>query len=184
MPSSLCRVVMFHERHSEFLDAVDAVDMGSLSTPICPVRCSLQTTVALPLNSSAPSWAGRAQATPTSMRNATLLILPVVICLSQRLSLACRGSLINGYHIQGRQQARKLSNPDTGSRSAYGVHWSSRPFWWRCAPGLNWPGCASGTVNLMKLECSKLLGFGGSMVAKLKLKEIDEKAPPGVDPAA
>jgi len=25
-----------------------------------------------------------------------------------------RGSLRNGYHIQGRQQARKLPNPDTG----------------------------------------------------------------------
>ena len=24
------------------------------------------------------------------------------------------GSLRNGYHIQGRQQARKLPNPDTG----------------------------------------------------------------------
>ena len=25
-----------------------------------------------------------------------------------------RGSLRNGYHIQGRQQARKLPNPDAG----------------------------------------------------------------------
>ncbi|PHT97223.1 hypothetical protein BC332_33844 [Capsicum chinense] len=33
--------------------------------------------------------AGRAHATPASMRNATWLILPVVICLSQRLSRAC-----------------------------------------------------------------------------------------------
>ncbi|KAL2223843.1 UNVERIFIED_CONTAM: hypothetical protein Sindi_2984500 [Sesamum indicum] len=92
-----------------------------------------------------------------------------------------RGSLRNGYHIQGRQQARKLPNPDTGrihwraslvpaaavipapiawtlgwaGRSASGVHRSSRPFCRRCAPGLNWPGRASGAVTLKKLECSK-----------------------------
>ncbi|KAI7991115.1 hypothetical protein LOK49_LG12G03019 [Camellia lanceoleosa] len=32
---------------------------------------------------------------------------------------------------------------------------SSRPFCWRCAPGLNWPIHASGTATLKKLECSK-----------------------------
>ncbi|PSS06609.1 hypothetical protein M430DRAFT_148835 [Amorphotheca resinae ATCC 22711] len=31
---------------------------------------------------------------------------------------------------------------------------------------------------------SKSLGSGGSMVARLKLKEIDGRAPPGVEPAA
>ena len=36
-----------------------------------------------------------------------------------------------------------------------GVHRSSRPFCRRCAPGLNWPGRASGAVTLKKLECSK-----------------------------
>ncbi len=30
----------------------------------------------------------------------------------------------------------------------------------------------------------KFLGSGGSMVAKLKLKGIDGRAPPGVEPAA
>ena len=30
----------------------------------------------------------------------------------------------------------------------------------------------------------KLVGSGGSMVAKLKLKGIDGRAPPGVEPAA
>ena len=30
----------------------------------------------------------------------------------------------------------------------------------------------------------KSFGSGGSMVAKLKLKEIDGRAPPGVEPAA
>lgn len=36
-----------------------------------------------------------------------------------------------------------------------GVHRLSRPFYRRCAPGLNWPGRASGAVTLKKLECSK-----------------------------
>ena len=31
---------------------------------------------------------------------------------------------------------------------------------------------------------TKVFGFGGSMVAKLKLKGIDGRAPPGVEPAA
>ncbi|KAK0594415.1 hypothetical protein LWI29_003816 [Acer saccharum] len=138
-----------------------------------------------------------------------------------------------------------------------GVHRSARPFCRRCAPGLNWPGRASGAVTLKKLECSKQayaldtlawdniigfrrttakafakdvfinqerklgarrrsdtvlvstindadqgsadvtfrtplapyeksksLGSGGSMVARLKLKGIDGRAPPGVEPAA
>ena len=30
----------------------------------------------------------------------------------------------------------------------------------------------------------RVLGYGGSMVAKLKLKGIDGRAPPGVEPAA
>lgn len=86
--ASSCDVVV-RERRSGFSDAVDAAGMGPSSAPICPVRCSLQTTVALALNPSAPSRPGRAHATPASMRNATWLILPVVICLSQRLSHAC-----------------------------------------------------------------------------------------------
>ncbi|KAI3475369.1 hypothetical protein L1887_63266 [Cichorium endivia] len=60
-------------------------------------------------------------------------------------------------------------------------------------------GRASGAVTLKKLECSKqayaltplapyekskFLGSGGSMVARLKLKGIDGRAPPGVEPAA
>uniref|UniRef100_A0A2N9IL11 Uncharacterized protein n=1 Tax=Fagus sylvatica TaxID=28930 RepID=A0A2N9IL11_FAGSY len=138
-------------------------------------------------------------------------------------------------------------------RSAPGVHRSARPFYRRCAPGLNWPGRASGAVTLKKLECSKQayaldtlawdniigfrrttakafakdvfinqerklgarrrsdtvlvstindadqgladvtyrtppapyeksksLGSGGSMVARLKLKGIDGRAPPGI----
>ncbi|XLR15589.1 hypothetical protein S83_043527 [Arachis hypogaea] len=146
-------------------------------------------------------------------------------------------------------------------RSAVGVHRSARPFCQRCAPGLNWPGRASGAVTLKKLECSKQayalytlawdniigfrsycvglrdrtfandvfinqerklgarrrsdtvlvstindadqgsadvtfrtplapydksksLGSGGSMVARLKLKGIDGRVPPGVELAA
>ncbi|KAI3494233.1 hypothetical protein L1887_41451 [Cichorium endivia] len=126
-----------------------------------------------------------------------------------------------------------------------GVHRFTCPFCRRCAPGLNWPGRASGAVTLKKLECSKqayalrttakafakdvfinqerklgarrrsdtvlvstindadqgsadvafrtplapyekskFLGSGGSMVARLKLKGIDGRAPPGVEPAA
>jgi hypothetical protein len=33
-------------------------------------------------------------------------------------------------------------------------------------------------------EKSKSLGSGGSMLARVKLKEIDGRAPPGVEPAA
>ncbi|KAK7326124.1 hypothetical protein VNO80_33301 [Phaseolus coccineus] len=111
----------------------------------------------------------RAGAGATRM-DATWLILPVVICLSQRLSHACGSiperELRNGYHIQGRQQARKLPNPDTGrlvtinnntgliesvkklvvgpwvwvDRSASGVHGRVVPSAGDAAPGLNWPG--------------------------------------------
>ena len=37
---------------------------------------------------------------------------------------------------------------------------------------------------LAPYEKSKFLGSGGSMVARLKLKGIDGRAPPGVEPAA
>ncbi|GKA90413.1 hypothetical protein Tco_0812283 [Tanacetum coccineum] len=169
----------------------------------------------------------------TSKRNATWLILPVVICLSQRLSHACViKKLVVGLLV--------------GSAGPpYGVHRFTRPFCRRCAPRLNWMGRASSAVTLKKLECSKqayalrttakafakdvfinqerklgarrrsdtvlvstindadqgsadvayrtplapyekskFLGSGGSMVARLKLKGIDGRAPPGVEPAA
>ena len=35
-----------------------------------------------------------------------------------------------------------------------------------------------------KSQVFGFLGYGGSMVARLKLKEIDGRAPPGVEPAA
>ena len=40
------------------------------------------------------------------------------------------------------------------------------------------------TTLLAPCEKSKFLGSGGSMVARLKLKGIDGRAPPGVEPAA
>ena len=39
-------------------------------------------------------------------------------------------------------------------------------------------------ITSVPYEKSKSLGSGGSMVARLKLKEIDGRAPPGVEPAA
>jgi hypothetical protein len=39
-------------------------------------------------------------------------------------------------------------------------------------------------TRLAPYEKSKSLGTGGSMVARLKLKGIDGRAPPGVEPAA
>ena len=44
-------------------------------------------------------------------------------------------------------------------------------------------GCQYITPSAL-FEKSKFLGSGGSMVARLKLKGIDGRAPPGVEPAA
>ncbi|KAF7821638.1 hypothetical protein G2W53_027093 [Senna tora] len=70
-------------------------------------------------------------------------------------------------------------------RSASGVYRSARPFYQRCAPGLNWPGRAFDAnyfeeirvlkgsadvafrTSLAPYEKSKFLGSGGSMVARL-----------------
>jgi hypothetical protein len=46
------------------------------------------------------------------------------------------------------------------------------------------PGMVYSTPLRAPFEKSKLLGSGGSMVARLKLKGIDGRAPPGVEPAA
>ncbi|CAK9834647.1 hypothetical protein ANTRET_LOCUS11154 [Anthophora retusa] len=52
----------------------------------------------------------------------------------------------------------------------------------------NWHYVRSAEVPPMTRRAAsgkpKLLGSGGSMVAKLKLKGIDGRAPPGVEPAA
>jgi hypothetical protein len=42
----------------------------------------------------------------------------------------------------------------------------------------------SSMTRFAPYEKSKFLGSGGSMVARLKLKGIDGRAPPGVEPAA
>ncbi|KAF3437862.1 hypothetical protein FNV43_RR20618 [Rhamnella rubrinervis] len=176
-------------------------------------------------------------------KNATWLILPVVICLSQRLSHAC---LVVGPW-------------DGATGPPLGVHLLSRPFYGDALLALI-DGSCLGAVTLKKLECSKqayaldtlawdnIIGFrsysvglrdrtfakdvfinqerklgarrrsdtvlvstisdadqgsadvayrtppapyekskslgSGSMVARLKLKGIDGRAPPGVEPAA
>ncbi|KAI3475095.1 hypothetical protein L1887_63559 [Cichorium endivia] len=77
-----------------------------------------------------------------------------------------RGSLRNGYHIQGRQQARKLPNPDTGRASlvpsSRGNSSSNSVCTGLLVPSvgdallaLTGRGRASGAVTLKKLECSK-----------------------------
>ncbi|WZZ71378.1 hypothetical protein YC2023_082748 [Brassica napus] len=138
--------------------------------------------------------------------------------------------------LEGKSGASSRGNSSSNS-SAFGEHRSACLFCRRYAPGLNWPGCASGAVTLKKLERttakaftkdvfinqerklgarrrsdtvlvstindadqgsayvafrtplapyekSKSLGSVGSMVARLKLKGIDGRAPPGVEPAA
>ena len=50
----------------------------------------------------------------------------------------------------------------------------------QCRPGIGERVYTSSVPR----EKSKSLGSGGSMVARLKLKGIDGRAPPGVEPAA
>ncbi|KAK0039346.1 hypothetical protein Bpfe_031229 [Biomphalaria pfeifferi] len=48
-----------------------------------------------------------------------------------------------------------------------------------------WPSAGVASMTLRAASGKpKVLGSGGSMVAKLKLKGIDGRAPPGVEPAA
>ncbi|XLS78183.1 hypothetical protein HN51_062408, partial [Arachis hypogaea] len=64
----------------------------------------------------------------------------------------------NFYPLEGKSGASSRAYSWTLSwadRSSIGVHRSARPFCQRCAPGLNWPGRASGAITLKKLECSK-----------------------------
>ncbi len=50
-------------------------------------------------------------------------------------------------------------------------------------PVRDWQGLVT-SLSAPYEKSLKLLGSGGSMVARLKLKEIDGRAPPGVEPAA
>lgn len=77
------------ERRLGFSDSVDAAGTGPSPLSAQQTR-SLRTTAALALDPAAPPPGGAGLMRRTaSLRNATWLILPVVICLSQRLSHAC-----------------------------------------------------------------------------------------------
>ncbi|PHT26901.1 hypothetical protein CQW23_33494 [Capsicum baccatum] len=82
--ASSCDVVV-RERQSGFLDAADAVGMGPSSAPICPVRRSLQTTVALTLNPSAPPRAGRAHATLVSLKECSVSLWTVCLNMNSHI---------------------------------------------------------------------------------------------------
>ncbi len=69
-------------------DAENSVGMGFYSPVLLGLRSSLDTYDCC-ARSDLPTPLGKARAAPASTRNATWLILPVVICLSQRLSHAC-----------------------------------------------------------------------------------------------
>ncbi|KAI3779584.1 hypothetical protein L2E82_09305 [Cichorium intybus] len=203
-------------------------------------------TMAWPLEHRLVSWIRNAMWAVGSLSILFLPSLSVLAFLNDRLS--CIGMFVHGgLRRRGMLPVKKLvvglwvgsAGPPSG------VHRFTRPFCRRCAPGLNWPGRASGAVTLKKLECSKqayalrttakafakdvfinqerklgarrrsdtvlvstindadqgsadvafrtplapyekskFLGSGGSMVARLKLKGIDGRAPPGVEPAA
>ncbi|CAN6588066.1 unnamed protein product [Malus baccata var. baccata] len=66
--------------------------------------------------------------------------------------------------------------------------WGSKTIRYR--PSLNLNDADQGSADVTfrtppaPYEKSKFLGSGGSMVARLKLKGIDGRAPPGVEPAA
>ncbi|KAL0641017.1 hypothetical protein Bca4012_102939 [Brassica carinata] len=72
------------------------------------------------------------------------------------------------------------------NRDSRGIRFHSQ----RYRPSLNHKRCRPGSADvafrtpLAPYEKSKFLGSGGSMVARLKLKGIDGRAPPGVEPAA
>ncbi|KAK7370852.1 hypothetical protein VNO78_37112 [Psophocarpus tetragonolobus] len=68
----------------------------------------------------------------------------------------CRRRIIQISALSTFDVKKLVVGPWVGSiESASGVHRLARPFCRRCAPGLNWPGRASGAVTLKKLECSK-----------------------------
>ncbi|KAL1283495.1 Ras-interacting protein [Trichinella pseudospiralis] len=95
-----------------------------------------------------------------------------------------RGSLRNGYHIQGRQQARKLPTPSLGRtkvRGSKAIRYRPSSNGKLCQPAIRRSSFKTRRAASGKPKC---FGSGGSMVAKLKLKGIDGRAPPGVEPAA
>ncbi|WZZ15301.1 hypothetical protein YC2023_108390 [Brassica napus] len=126
--------------------------------------------------------------------NATWLILPVVICLSQRLSHACDP-------LEGKSGASSRGNSSSNSRRTTAKAFAKDVFINQerklgarrrsdtvLVSTINDADQGSADVAfrtpLAPYEKSKFLGSGGSMVARLKLKGIDGRAPPGVEPAA
>ncbi|KAF3660098.1 hypothetical protein FXO37_13674 [Capsicum annuum] len=179
-----CDIVV-HERRSGFSDAVDAVGMGSSSTPNCPVRCSLQTMVMLALNPSAPSQADVDKecylVDPACIHMLVSMTKP---CMFKKLvvglldwpagqPMVCTSRLVPSVGdallalIERKLGARRQSDTvlvstiDDADQGSADVAFRTLP-----AP----------------YEKSKFLGSGGSMVARLKLKGIDGRAPPGVEP--
>ncbi|KAI3475465.1 hypothetical protein L1887_63141 [Cichorium endivia] len=74
----------------------------------------------------------------------------------KRLPTSKEGSRRANYPILTRGVKKLVVGLWVGSAGPpSGVHRFTRPFCRRCAPGLNWPGRASGAVTLKKLECSK-----------------------------
>ncbi|GKE22280.1 hypothetical protein Tco_1433792 [Tanacetum coccineum] len=113
----------------------------------------------------------------TSKSNATWLILPVVICLSQRLSHACdyvgirdrtfaKDVFINEERKLGARRRSDTVLVSTINDADQG------------------PADVAYRTLLAPYDKSKFLGSGGSMVARLKLKGIDGRAPPRVEPVA
>ncbi|KAL0640920.1 hypothetical protein Bca4012_103722 [Brassica carinata] len=112
----------------------------------------------------------------------------MVVAGDGELGFDSERSLRNGYHIQGRQQARKLPNPDTGGeqlrkhlprmfsliRTKVG---GSKAIRYRLVSTISDADQGSADVAfrtpLAPYEKSKFLG-SGSMVARLKLKGIVE----------
>ncbi|KAK9266794.1 hypothetical protein L1049_027256 [Liquidambar formosana] len=69
---------------------------------------------------------------------------------------SCRRRIIQISALSTFDVKKLVVGPWVGTTGPpHGVHQSSRPFCRRFAPGLNWPGRASGVVTLKKLECSK-----------------------------
>ncbi|GMC26307.1 unnamed protein product [Saccharomyces cerevisiae] len=91
-------------------------------------------------------------------------------------SLGSGGSMVARLKLKGSRRPSGLRKTSSMTNSL-----AHRTTWLRSDLG-------SGGVFLMThsapYEKSKSLGSGGSMVARLKLKGIDGRAPPGVEPAA
>ncbi|XLT76487.1 hypothetical protein HN873_032761 [Arachis hypogaea] len=167
---------------------------------------------------SFPSRGASAARRAGSVTDSTWLILPVVICLSQRLSHACvikklvvgpwvgpigPPSVCTGRLVPSASDAllaltgRVVSLALRTTAKAFakdvfinqerklGVRRRSDTV---LVSTINDADQGSADVAfrtpLAPYEKSKSLGSGGSMVARLKLKGIDGRAPPGVEPAA